>query len=472
MKIKRIFAKDMRQALALVRENHGPEAVILSSKPTQGGVEVISAIDFDQAEVEELLARQQADGRAGRSPVSTSARKPVGPRQPADVSPWHAPATPERPVRKPARTQSRIDVSLDDALDDVLEQSLAAQEPAREEQARSEARRPAPEPVSARSPLADVEWTQEPAIREMRGEIKTLRSLFENQLSLMDWQKRAQQHPVKALLLRKLVELGLGRDICRKLVEQIADDLTPDKAMRRALTILLRHLPEPADDVIDTGGVIAMVGPTGVGKTTTVAKLAARYAMRHGSQHVALVTTDQFRIGAQEQLRNYARILGVPVHSAGNGRELGDVLTELSDRRLVLVDTAGMSQRDMRLAEQFDTLESQGERLRSYLVLSTSTQLATMSETVRAYREIGLNGCVLTKVDETTSLGAALTMLLRHRLPPLYLGTGQRVPEDLERARGERLVQRATDLLRSSRVKVDDEDLALMFGRPAGNETQ
>lgn len=469
MKIKRIFAKDMRQALALVRENHGPEAVILSSKPAQGGVEVISAIDFDQAEVEELLSRQQPGKRSGGASAPGAARKPLASSPTAGAAPWHATPAPERPVRKPARAESRIDVSLDDALDDVLEQNLA--EPAVQRPTRK-AEQSRPEPLTARSPLADVEWTQEPAIREMRGEIKTLRSLFENQLSMMDWQKRAQQHPVKALLMRKLVELGLGRDICRKLVEQIADDLTPDKAMRRALTILLRHLPEPAEDVIDSGGVIAMVGPTGVGKTTTVAKLAARYAMRHGSQHVALVTTDQFRIGAQEQLRNYARILGVPVHSAGNGRELGEVLTELSDRRLVLVDTAGMSQRDMRLAEQFNTLESQGERLRSYLVLSTTTQLATMSETVRAYREVGLQGCVLTKVDETTSLGAALTMLLRHRLPPLYLGTGQRVPEDLERARGERLVQRATELLRGSRVKVDDEDLALMFGRPAGNTTQ
>lgn len=466
MKIKRIFAKDMRQALALVRDNHGPDAVILSSKPTQGGVEVISAIDFDQAEVEELLARQKPPAPA-RRPASAAmpARKPVS--APREAPPPESPA-PVRPVRAPrTETRSRIDVSLDDALDDILEQNLGQQQD-RSVAGASNARRAQSAPAE-RSPLADVEWTQEPAIKEMRGEIKTLRSLFENQLSLMDWQKRAQQHPVKALLLRKLVELGLGRDICRKLVEQIPENMTPEQAMRRALGILLRHLPAPADDVMDTGGVIAMVGPTGVGKTTTVAKMAARYAMRHGAQHVALVTTDQFRIGAQEQLRNYARILGVPVHSAGSGAELGEVLNELSDRRLVLVDTAGMSQRDMRLVEQFNTLESQGERVKSYLVLSTSTQLATMSETVRAYRELGLQGCVLTKLDETTSLGAALTMLLRHRLPPLYLGTGQRVPEDMERARGERLMQRATELLRSSRVKVDEEDLALMFGRPAGN---
>lgn len=456
MKMKRIFAKDMRQALHQVRENHGPDAVILSSKAVDGGVEVISAVDFDQAEVERMLARQQQGATPTRKPVS----RPV-----ADHAEGEADSGSIREAAAAAERR-RIDVSIDDALDEVLESAMSGTGDDRAEARHEDPAAPATETRSKRSPLADVEWTQEPAITEMRGEIKTLRTLFENQLSLMDWQKKSQHHPVRALLLRKLVELGLGRDICRKLVERIPEHMDPEQALGRALDMITHNLPQPGNDILDTGGIVAMVGPTGVGKTTTVAKLAARYAMRHGNRHVALVTTDRFRIGAQEQLRNYARILGVPVHSAGSGDELCDVLAELADRRLVLVDTAGMSQRDMRLTEQFATLAGQRHLLRSYLVLSANTQLATMSETVRAYKDVGLRGCVLTKTDEATSLGAVLTMLLRHRLPALYLGTGQQVPEDLERARPEVLMEKAVTLVRGNRLKVDDEDLAMMFGSP------
>jgi flagellar biosynthesis protein FlhF len=236
--------------------------------------------------------------------------------------------------------------------------------------------------------------------------------------------------------------------VARKLTDHLPESDDPEQAWSQAMALLRRHLPVTDDDIIEHGGVVAVVGPTGVGKTTTVAKLAARFALRHGRRHVALVTTDNFRIGGQEQLRSFARILGVPVHAANDREELAAVLADLGNKRLVLIDTAGMSHRDMRLSEQLHTLETAGSAVRAYLVVSANTQLPALCEIVRGFRKVNPVGCILSKVDEATSLGGAMTAVLRYRLPVAYLGTGQRVPEDLQSARGDRLLESALALMR------------------------
>ena len=461
MKIKRIFAKDMRQAIRQVRDEHGPEAVILSSKTVTGGVEVISAIDFDQETMEAELAGSTGAGR--ESPACRGDADSTDFAHLLRRTAAHPPSG-----RSAGVSGSGFSVTVDDSCEEDLERTFTSAIPfadtagagghTDERRARSGRQR------DERSALAAVEWTQEPAIQEMRSELKTLRSLFENQLSLMDWQQTGRRHPVRALVLRQLSEMGFGPDVCRKVADRVAEDVSPELALRHALAIITRHLPVGGDALLDEGGVVAVVGATGVGKTTTVAKLAARFTLRHGRQHVALVSTDNFRIGAQDQLRNFARILGVAVHTADSGDELGRVLAELDDRRLVLIDTAGMSQRDLRLAEQFNALRGQKKTVQSYLVLSAGTQLSGLDQTARAFRKVAPSGCILTKVDEATSLGPALTVMLRHRLPAAFLGVGQRVPEDLQPARGDRLVQHAVRVVRESGGEVDDEQLAMAFG--------
>ncbi|MCP1675589.1 flagellar biosynthesis protein FlhF [Natronocella acetinitrilica] len=475
MKIQRIFAKDMRQAIRQVRDEHGPDAVILSSRAVEGGVEVISAIDFDQRAMEASVPRAEPPRRQ-----STPAAAPMPARRNAADEPAFGALLREveqgAPVAAARRAGGGIDVRVDDALDDDLEQALgsamafadSAPQAGHTETRRAPKRaattvKDSGRPTRAKSPV-NVEWTQEPALVEMRAELKTLRSLFENQLSLLDWQQSEKRHPVRTHVLRRLMELGFGPDLCRKAADRVAENVTPDIAFRQALAIITRHTPVARDDLIDTGGVVAVVGPTGVGKTTTVAKLAARFALRHGRQHVALVSTDNFRIGAQDQLRNFARILGVPVHAADDGEELKRVLDDLSDRRLVLVDTAGMSRRDLRIADQFKALQTSHHKLRSYLVMSAGTQLASLDQTARTYKRMGLAGCIITKVDEAAALGPALTVMLRHRLAAAYLGVGQRVPEDLQPARSDRLVQQAVDIVRDTDVEVEDEHMAMVFG--------
>ncbi|ABI56336.1 flagellar biosynthesis protein FlhF [Alkalilimnicola ehrlichii MLHE-1] len=459
MKIQRIFAEDMRQAIRKVREEHGPEAVILSTKPVEGGVEVISAIDYDERAV------QQAAGGAGERGAGRPGGLPLG----AIGENRHRRQTTAEAAAAGGASRRQVDITVGD--DDDGEALFADLQAAHEQSSReAAAQQPAAgeRPVRRRGRGAEtaprVEWAQDPAMNEMREELRQLRGLFESQLSLMEWGRMGQRHPARAGLLKRLADMGMGSDVARRLADHIPAEAEPGEAWARALAIIERNLQVAEDDILEQGGVMALVGPTGVGKTTTVAKLAARFALKHGRDQVALVSTDTFRIGAQDQLRNFASILQVPVYNAASGEELAGVLENLDDKRLVLVDTAGMSQRDVRLAEQFTALRESSRRLRTCLVLSAATQLSTLTESMRAFAVAEPQGCIFTKLDEATSLGGLLTVALRSRLPIAWLGTGQRVPEDLEVARGDRLAELASTLVEECHQEVDEEALALSLG--------
>lgn len=480
MKIQRIFAEDMRQAIRKVREEHGPEAVILSTKPVEGGVEVISAIDYDERAVR--LAAEGPGATPGRpaglplgaigenrprpqtAPAGSAPQDNGGFPNPSNLARDGEPAS-----GGGASPRRQVDITVGDDDDEaaLFADLQAAHEQSSREAAnreRSGEERSAGRRGRPAQGVPKVEWAQDPAMNEMREELRQLRGLFESQLSLMEWGRMGQRHPARAGLLKRLADMGMGSDVARRLADHIPADAEPGEAWARAMAVIERNLQVAEDDILDRGGVMALVGPTGVGKTTTVAKLAARFALQHGRDQVALVSTDTFRIGAQDQLRNFASILQVPVYTAASGDELTEVLDNLDDKRLVLVDTAGMSQRDVRLAEQFTALRESSRRLRTCLVLSAATQLSTLTESLRAFALAEPQGCIFTKLDEATSLGGLLTVALRSRLPITWLGTGQRVPEDLEIARGDKLTERASSLVEEYHQDVDEEALALSLG--------
>ena len=222
----------------------------------------------------------------------------------------------------------------------------------------------------------------------------------------------------------------------------------------------MRSHPGHGDDLTERGGVVALLGATGVGKTTTVAKLAARFAIRHGPHHVALITTDSYRVGAQEQLRTFGRIIDIPVMVANDSRELGQALEQFYDRRLVLVDTAGMSQRDRRFGEQINLIRAGSPRVRNFLVVSAGTEYAANAEAVAAFGPSALDAIVVTKTDECTSLGGALSTSLGHDIPIAYLSDGQRVPEDLSVAQPEDILSRAARIVESAEATPPVLDLA------------
>lgn len=414
MKIKRFFAADMRQAIRQVREAQGPDAVILSSRSVEGGIEIISAIDFDQDLVAEMAAQPDMV-RKQCAPSARAAAAVSGDAVPDD------------------RGEDEDAVASDLFGGAEVEST--------------------PDPA----PQAGIVWAQDPAISELQRELRQMKCLLQDQLSQLAWNDFSRREPLRAQLLGRLLKLGLAPTLARELAGKVNQFDEPDSAWREALLMLVESLRVTGDEVLDHGGVVALVGATGVGKTTTVAKLAARYALRHGPRQVALVTTDAYRVGAQKQLLTYGRILDAPVHVAANDQELIELVGSLASRGLVLIDTAGMSQRDLRLSKQFSRLSRIAD-VRSYLVASANTQRAVLDDVVRAFDRTRLAGCIVTKLDEAVSLGGVLSVAIRHDLPLAYMADGQQVPEDLHPARAHRLISRAVAMAR--RYDADDADIS------------
>ncbi|MCB1679677.1 MAG: flagellar biosynthesis protein FlhF [Halioglobus sp.] len=284
-----------------------------------------------------------------------------------------------------------------------------------------------------------------PSLVELQRELAKLRGLVEGELSQMQWREMAGRPSVKTALRSRLGKLGLSRAVAGSIIDRLPPQGALDELWQQALGLLAAQLPV-LDGALHAGGnIVALVGSTGVGKTTTVAKLAARAVLRHGGRQVALITTDCYRIGGQEQLETFAGYLGIPMLVATDGAQLRAALDELSSRKLVLIDTAGMSQRDIRLYEQFATLNSVGYDIAAHVVLSATAQPGALNEVVQVFGREALAGAILTKLDEATSLGGVLDTVVRNRLPLAYFSTGQKVPEDIVPARAEYLINQAVE---------------------------
>lgn len=196
-------------------------------------------------------------------------------------------------------------------------------------------------------------------------------------------------------------------------------------------------------EVLDQGGVFALIGPTGVGKTTTTAKLAARYVMKHGTQNLGLITTDAYRIGGHEQLRIYGKILGVMVHAVKDEADLALALNELKHKHTILIDTVGVSQRDRMVTEQIALLSACNTPIKKLLCLSATNTGETLTDVINAYKGKGLDGCIITKLDEAGTIGNTLDVIIRERLKLYYTANGQRVPEDINIAHKKALIDLA-----------------------------
>ena len=282
------------------------------------------------------------------------------------------------------------------------------------------------------------------AIEDISQEIKLLRSLLEGQLAGLAWNELRRHHPERLVVLSRLLNAGFSPALSRQIVEHMPPGYNSERGMKWARTALQHNLPTvgPGADIIESGGVYALVGPTGVGKTTTVAKLAAHAVLRHGVQRVALITTDSYRIGAQDQLRIYGKILGIPVYAISDSEELQQTLSEINERQLILIDTVGMGQRDQRLIEQISLLGGLDDTIKCLLLLASNIQGSTLDDIIKRYQRHTLTGCIFTKIDEAYSLASGLDAIIRHKLPLYYTTNGQRVPEDLHVASGLYLIDR------------------------------
>lgn len=301
-------------------------------------------------------------------------------------------------------------------------------------------------------------------MEQMRTEMRSIRSLLEAQLGRLIWDDQSRQTPEIAGLLRSYTQLGLDADIARQLAGR-SMTTHPAGGWTAVLRTLVEELPVADRDPVTDGGTYAVIGPTGVGKTTTIAKLAARAALQYGPDSVGLVTTDTFRVAAREQLDTYGQIIGIPVSHASDAQSLSEALDALKDRRLILIDTAGLSQRDPRVPEQLARLGSASSSITTLLALPANAHPGAMQEIVDVFRTVRPAACILTKTDEATSLGGALSVLIRSQLALAYVANGQRVPEDLHLMRNRQswLAKMAVELMRREDRSIDTDEMANRF---------
>jgi flagellar biosynthesis protein FlhF len=456
VKIKRYMAPSMRAALDQVRAEQGEDAVILSSRRVKEGIEVIAAVDYDEA----LMA-----GAARQYSISLAAAAPPEPP---------APTRPEAPAPRPAAPALRPEAQAPRQAAPVR---AAAQRPAAaapSAQPSSPAvQRTAPQGRPTAPVLAAVVRPSPAADETRRGfasmqrEIKDLRRLLESELAHISWNDKRLREPLRARVLEDLSSMDIAPDVAARLATLAPRRTNVGDASNIPMALLLKALPVVDKLSTVNPGVFALVGPTGAGKTTTIAKLAARWTMRHGSQDLALVSTDAYRIGAREQLMTYARILGASVHSANSGQELARVLEGLKSKKLVLIDTAGMGPRDVRLSEQLAALAQGAKGAEFLLALPAQGEGLALEEIIRAFAQVKPTACIITKLDEAASLGAVISTTLRHKLKIAYLCNGQRVPEDVHAAHQRRvwLVRAAHELTRRAPRPHDDTYYARNFGR-------
>ena len=447
MKIKRYTAVSMRAALALVRAEQGPDAVILSSRRGEDGIEVIAAVDYDEA-LFIAATRQPTPAIQTTPPAETSA---------AELSTAPAPSRAVEPAPLVARTPART--------------SAAAPQPAAVT-APAPASAPAvPAASAARGRAAAAVMRPDLGYVAMQRELRDLRQLMETGLAGMTWNDKRLREPLKARILEELSAMDIAPDVAMALADLAPRRTTLENPSHIPLALLAKHLPIVEDLSGISGGVMAVVGPTGAGKTTTIAKLAARWCMRHGSQDLALVSTDSYRIGARDQLLTYARILGVPMHAANSGKDLARVLEKLKSKKLILIDTAGMGPHDVRLSEQLAALQLGAARARVLLALPAQGEAHALEEIVQAFAPLTPVACILTKVDEAASLGAVISTTLRHKLKIAYVCDGQQVPEDLHAAHRKRvwLVRTALQMKESKAPVRDEAYLIRNFGRAAAH---
>jgi flagellar biosynthesis protein FlhF len=419
---QKFIAANTTEALKLVRQQVGGDAMVLSTRDTAQGVEIVA---ISPEALSQLSQRQETD---------------QAPRL-ADAQPAFSAVSPAAPGAWPPPASHAPGFDLE------------------------------PSPVRTSSPQASTADIQ---VEQLLAEFSQVKQLLQTHLSARAWDDLQAQSSDKAEALRILLNAGFSPQLCAELADDLmAQPPAPDERLVDRLQTLLEPKIQTLDplSVFDPGGIFAFIGPTGVGKTTAIAKIAARCVLRYGRDQLALLTTDTFRIGAQEQLKVYAKIIGVPVVSLRDSDDLAAKLGSMGDRRVILLDTAGVSQRDIQMLEQSQLLHEGAPALKRILVMSSTTDLRTQEDVILMHQQAAQNeqtraliAAIITKTDEAAQIGPVLDCLIRHKLPLMFLANGQRVPEDLSQANTAYLCHRALHpRVLSNRMEIPDEHIPLLM---------
>jgi len=496
MNVQKFTARTARDALSQVREALGEDAVVLSTKPCADGVEVLAMAPEGMRQIERMSASVPAQA----TPSARAARSAPALPKPAPADEVHddvaklsmstlsfqdyvrermlkrrqaamkADAAAKAPKAEPvlaepemsplqARLSGRASTPAASVAAPVLRDEVSAAADIHVPSLADAAAETARSRRSAEDAAAAARREQ-----EMMNELRSMKGLIEERFGALAFMEKLQRQPGQARLTQKLLDCGFSPALIRKLAASLSPDTVDESAW--AASVLERNLltGEGEAALEDQGGVYALIGSTGVGKTTSTAKLAAAFATKYGAGNLGLVTLDAYRVGAHEQLRTYGRILGVPVHTAHDRASLEDLLDLLSAKKMVLIDTAGMAQRDTRTKELLDML---GHRsIQKLLVVNAAAQGETIEDVLISYRATLAKGVILSKMDEAVKLGPALDALIRHKLPVVGVANGQRVPEDWHRLSSHALVHRALRPTAGAAYRMDASDMNLIFAAP------
>lgn len=414
MNVKKFTAATTRDALRMVRDEFGDEAVILSNRKVAAGIEIMAMTNDALSDMTQSHTQPES-AQPGLSRPRMSEIPQLNDR--AEIS-----------IKSP---QFRQPVSSARQQEINNKQGVANTSPTLSSKPASA------RPAETAKPVAPIATSPEQL--NLVQEIKSMRSMLQEQFACMTWSDMQLRDPKRTRLLRNLVNAGFSPALARQLLDKMPSDA--DMSWVNQVLAHNLHVATQAEDVVVRGGIYALIGPTGVGKTTTTAKLAARAVVRYGADSVALVTTDGYRIGAHEQLRIYGKILGVSVHAARDTGDLRVTLSGLKHKRLVLIDTMGMGQRDKRVAEQAEMFDAAG--VQRLLLLNSTSSGETLEDVVRMYHGHGVIGCIATKLDEAATLGSVLDVMVRNKLTLHYVSNGQRVPEDFHEVNMAYLLHRA-----------------------------
>lgn len=482
MNIKRFTAPTSREALAKARMAFGEGTLILSNRPTANGVEVMATAE------DSLAALDQAANGAGASSSFMATASARNARQ--------APSTASslrNPVQEDTEQLAMSTLSFQDYVRERMlrrrHEALNGQEAtaAAPTEQRSHGfprdtqreRAPAAAPVARHNPLRSIPMdlapeaparrreptnalaSQNATQQNLLNELQSMKELIEDRFNTLAWLGQARQNPIHSNLMLKMIRAGYSPMLARAILERMPEDMSAGESVRWLMDVLEHNLrTEPdAPPLYKQGGIFALVGSTGVGKTTTTAKLAALCAREYGPGSVGLITLDTYRVGAHDQLRTYGRMLGIVAHLAHDRAALQDLLGLLSGKKMVLIDTTGVAPRDPRKRDMLDVLDLPD--VNRLLVLNAGCHGDTLDDVLTAFKTTGSQQAILSKVDEAVKLGPAIDALIRHQMVLRGITNGQRVPEDWESADAHQLI--ATSMRAPARSAFDPKSVDLNF---------
>lgn len=476
MNIQRFTAATSREALAKARLAFGEGTLILSNRPTEHGVEVV-------ATAEDSLA---ALSGASSSPVAA---------KPASMVPRQTPPSYREVASQVEEDAEQLAMSTLSFQDYVRERMLRRRHESNQAPAPAPAEMPMATPSPAERPprptltqriAVDIEAQpkrpaparkaaaapQAPAVNKVvMDELQAMKELIEDRFNTLTWLGQAKQNPIQSNMMLKMIRSGYSPTLSRAILERLPEDMDATEAVRWVMEVLERNLHTDADmpAIHEEGGVFALIGATGVGKTTTAAKLAGQCARMHGPGSVGLITLDTYRIGAHEQLRAYGKMLGVVAHLAHDKAALQDLLGLLSNKKMVLIDTTGIAPRDQRKRDLLELLDL--PEVKRLLVLNAGGHGDTLDEAVGCFKSTGTQQAILSKIDEAVKLGPVIDASIRHQLLLRGTTTGQRVPEDWEPAVAAKLVRASMRSTGASAYDPKTSDLGFFFSQPANTTT-